>query len=275
MSASPCLFIPDDFEVWVFGDLHGDPAPALRALARAGLVDPGGHWAGGAGKALIFDGDLVDRGTNSKGAVILAQRLSSEASAAGSLAAAVGGNHEELVASVARANFDSTLVWFYHGGEALCRELDIALPHGNFSPRTATRLAEDLAGDAPELVAFCSDLPSWALWRDVAIVHAGLPMIGGLAALNAGYGRWDDSFRILPNLRHPALQPFTEIGIARVVVAHSPTPGRATLLANGAVLSLDANLGPTVPGQPSAAALARLAPTGRFSLDDVLIEPAR
>ena len=274
MSAPPCLFIPDAFEVWVIGDLHGDPDTALRALVRAGLADSRGHWGGGSDKALIFDGDLVDRGPNSEGAVALVARLSSEASAAGSLAAAVGGNHEELVASVARGNFDDAMIWLYHGGEALCRELDIALPHGNFTPRTVARLAEDLMTAAPELVAFCSDLPAWALWRDVAIVHAGLPMAGGLRALDNGYGRWDDSFRVLPNLRHPAMRPFTEIGIARVVVGHIPTPGRAQVLTNGAVLSLDANLGPTIRGATSAAALARLPQIGNFSLDNVLIEPA-
>ncbi|MFN8628872.1 MAG: metallophosphoesterase [Chloroflexota bacterium] len=269
------LEIPPACDLWAVGDVHGQPAALLRALVRAGLADASGAWRGPFLAGLVILGDLVDRGPDSRGAVALVRSLQASARAAGASVWVVGGNHEELVADAARGeDADGTEVWLANGGSALCDEVGVRASPGSAWAGGAERIGRGLRAAAPDVVSLCADCADWAVWRDVALVHAGLPMVDDpVVALDLGFGRWDSSIRSLPSLRHPRLRPLRDMGIRRAVVGHVPTPGRAAVLCGGAVLSLDGNSGPTVAGAPSAIVVARLPESGPFSEEDWIVEP--
>lgn len=87
--------------VYVFGDVHGHTEVFVERLREAGLVDDGQRWAGGA-STLWLMGDFTDRGPHGVEAIELAMRLQDEAEAAGGAVHAVLGNHDLLIAAVAR-----------------------------------------------------------------------------------------------------------------------------------------------------------------------------
>jgi Calcineurin-like phosphoesterase len=77
------------------GDLHGDFA-AWNTIARAsGIMDAGGHWAGGR-TTLIQLGDITDREPDSLKIVRSLQQLQKEAPRKGGKAIVVLGNHEAM-----------------------------------------------------------------------------------------------------------------------------------------------------------------------------------
>ena len=77
------------------GDLHGDYS-AWQDIARgAGLIDGGGHWAGGK-TILVQLGDITDRGPESLKIVRSLQQLQKEAKRKGGQTIIVLGNHEAM-----------------------------------------------------------------------------------------------------------------------------------------------------------------------------------
>ena len=77
------------------GDLHGD-YQAWQTIARAaGLIDAGGHWAGGR-TTLVQLGDILDRQPDSLKIVRSLQQLQKEAPRAGGTVVVVLGNHEAM-----------------------------------------------------------------------------------------------------------------------------------------------------------------------------------
>jgi len=77
------------------GDLHGDFS-AWRDIARgAGLIDRGGHWAGG-NTILVQMGDILDRAPDSLKIVRNLQQLQREAPRKGGRVVVVLGNHEAM-----------------------------------------------------------------------------------------------------------------------------------------------------------------------------------
>jgi hypothetical protein len=77
------------------GDLHGD-YQAWQTIARdAGLIDAGGHWAGGR-TTLVQLGDIADRQPDSLRIVRSLQQLQAEAPRAGGRVVVVLGNHEAM-----------------------------------------------------------------------------------------------------------------------------------------------------------------------------------
>ncbi|HEY4071247.1 MAG TPA: metallophosphoesterase [Sphingomicrobium sp.] len=77
------------------GDLHGD-YQAWQAIARAaGLIDAGGHWAGGR-TTLVQLGDILDRQPDSLKIVRSLQQLLREAPRSGGKVVVVLGNHEAM-----------------------------------------------------------------------------------------------------------------------------------------------------------------------------------
>ncbi|MBV6424263.1 MAG: hypothetical protein NAOJABEB_02073 [Steroidobacteraceae bacterium] len=77
------------------GDVHGALAEYESILRATGLIDDGGHWAGGQ-TYLVSTGDLIDRGPESLGVIQLLRRLEAEAPAAGGRVLVTLGNHEAM-----------------------------------------------------------------------------------------------------------------------------------------------------------------------------------
>src|SRR6476659_5608123 len=78
------------------GDLHGD-FDSWRAIALdAGLINAKGKWTGGK-TVLVQDGDVPNRGPDSKLIIDDLMRLEREAKKAGGAVVAIVGNHEAMM----------------------------------------------------------------------------------------------------------------------------------------------------------------------------------
>ena len=77
------------------GDLHGDYGAWTQIARAAGLIDGGGHWAGGKA-TLVQLGDIRDRQPDSLKIVRNLQQLQKEAPRAGGRVIVVLGNHEAM-----------------------------------------------------------------------------------------------------------------------------------------------------------------------------------
>ena len=77
------------------GDVHGDSDQLVTVLKSAGLIDDQLNWTGGK-THLVQNGDVLDRGPDSRKAMDLLMRLEKQASEAGGYVHALIGNHEAM-----------------------------------------------------------------------------------------------------------------------------------------------------------------------------------
>jgi hypothetical protein len=77
------------------GDLHGDFRAWMDIATAAGIVNPEGHWSGGA-TILVQAGDITDRGPDSLKIVRSLQQLQAEAPQTGGQVIVILGNHEAM-----------------------------------------------------------------------------------------------------------------------------------------------------------------------------------
>jgi hypothetical protein len=94
-------------EIFAIGDPHGDPNRLATVLAAAGLIapislakcparltdPPAVTWTGGH-RVLVIAGDLIDKGCDSIGVIMLVRALQSDAAAKGGRFIITLGNHE-------------------------------------------------------------------------------------------------------------------------------------------------------------------------------------
>jgi hypothetical protein len=77
------------------GDVHGDYDQLAAVLKSAGLIDEQGNWTGGK-THLVQNGDVLDRGPDSRKAMDLLMKLEKQAAEAGGYVHALIGNHEAM-----------------------------------------------------------------------------------------------------------------------------------------------------------------------------------
>ncbi len=77
------------------GDIHGAYDNLVALLKTAGIIDQKQNWAGGKAH-LVQNGDIVDRGPNSKKAMDLLMELEEQAEKAGGRVHVLIGNHEAM-----------------------------------------------------------------------------------------------------------------------------------------------------------------------------------
>ncbi len=77
------------------GDVHGDADQLVAVLKSASLIDDQGNWTGGK-THLVQNGDILDRGPDSRKAMDLLIRLEKQAADAGGYVHALIGNHEAM-----------------------------------------------------------------------------------------------------------------------------------------------------------------------------------
>ncbi|MBZ5595740.1 MAG: metallophosphoesterase [Acidobacteriia bacterium] len=77
------------------GDVHGDYDQLVAVLKTAGLIDDQLNWTGGK-THLVQNGDVLDRGPDSRKAMDLLMRLEKQAADAGGYVHALIGNHEAM-----------------------------------------------------------------------------------------------------------------------------------------------------------------------------------
>lgn len=84
-------------KVFSIGDIHGDKKALVKILEALGLYSSKtGSWTGG-NSHLVFTGDLVDRGPETKEVMDLIMSLETKAAAAGGGVHTLIGNHEVLM----------------------------------------------------------------------------------------------------------------------------------------------------------------------------------
>jgi TPR repeat protein len=98
-AAKPAPEKPDEWtgveRIVAVGDVHGDYEQFTGVLASAGLIDGDGNWIGGK-THLVQNGDVVDRGPDSRAVMDLLMKLEKQAAAAGGAVHALIGNHEAM-----------------------------------------------------------------------------------------------------------------------------------------------------------------------------------
>ncbi len=77
------------------GDVHGDYDQLVTVLKSAGLIDDQLNWSGGK-THLVQNGDVLDRGPDSRKAMDLLMRLEKQAAEADGYVHALIGNHEAM-----------------------------------------------------------------------------------------------------------------------------------------------------------------------------------
>ncbi|MFN3960975.1 MAG: metallophosphoesterase family protein [Parvularculaceae bacterium] len=150
---------PDGERVYAIGDIHGC-ARLLDALLTKINAD-----TAGAKRRLVFLGDYVDRGEDSKGVIdrLLAQGAQEPDTIF------LKGNHEQAILDFLEdpgRNED----WLHWGGDKTLESYGVA----DIWSKTPDRLASELKERMPPAhVEFIEKLELWRILGDYAFVHAG------------------------------------------------------------------------------------------------------
>jgi hypothetical protein len=184
------------------GDVHGAHDALLETLKAADVLDRRLSWSAG-DTHLVFTGDLLDRGPDSRRVMDLVMRLERESVLAGGRVHQLLGNHEvmnligdlryvslpEYAAFTEEESADERENWYLWyqrskpadvGEQALRSEFDQKAPPGFFAYRRAFR-SDGVYGK------WLLEKPVMVVVNDVAFVHGGVPPFVeeyGLAGVN-------------------------------------------------------------------------------------------
>ena len=173
---SPRASVPDGTRVYAVGDIHGR-LDLLKTLLK-GIVDDSKNDPAQR-NVLVFLGDYVDRGADSKGVIShLIDKLPE-----GFEPVFLKGNHEDLMLDflVARGEEDlehSGKDWLMNGGEETLQSYGVRVPNSvmGVAPDEDLRIAAGELGErAPkEHLSFLNKLRHYHAEGDFLFVHAGL-----------------------------------------------------------------------------------------------------
>jgi 3',5'-cyclic AMP phosphodiesterase CpdA len=231
--------VPDDWSVWAFSDPHGVTSGLRRALALAGLIDDGGHWAAAPRTALVGCGDYIDRGRDVAGTVALLRRLQAEAASAGGAVLLARGNHEAMPLMVRDGHHEWLDTWLEYGGAATVAAFGCAEPEAH----DPARVMAALEGCAPGVFAWFESLPQAVRWRDVLFVHGGLAPGHGPADLGVTTDEhlWVRSGFFDTPWDSVDFAAYRAAGVERVVFGHTPQWSGPTFHHEGRSLGIDTN----------------------------------
>jgi len=131
---------------YVVSDIHGCAQTFRRLLNDIGLERTE--------DVLIVNGDLIDRGPDSKGVIEAILQMQRD----GFNIRPIRGNHEMMLLTATNGVFDDLLLWLHNGGDATLES------YGVDHPKDITR----------EHLAFLEGLPYYRMTRQYLFVHAGL-----------------------------------------------------------------------------------------------------
>lgn len=152
--------------VYAIGDIHG-----RFDLMKALIQEIKRHWSagkqGGGRTTLVFLGDVIDRGEQSRECLDLLSRLWGDTGVV-----VLRGNHEDMMIESAAGNPAAQSAWLANGGDATLTSFRIDPPRpGEDSIDFAERLT---AGVPPEIWRMLqATVHSWRL-GDFLFVHAGV-----------------------------------------------------------------------------------------------------
>lgn len=178
--ATPAPRVPDDIVVYAIGDVHGRLDCLDELLAQID-ADAAGN---GRRRVLVFLGDLIDRGPDSRGVVERVKALCADADAH-----CLCGNHEELLLSAAEGGRQALGVFARVGGREtlLSYGVDDAAYEREDLKGVQRLIAEHVPADH---LAFLRGLPDKLVIGDYAFVHAGVRPGVPIDAQKASDLRW-------------------------------------------------------------------------------------
>jgi len=163
--SQPTHRIPDGQRVYAVGDVHGRLDLLDDLIRRIGEDDA---ERGAARTKLIFLGDLVDRGPDSRGVIERVRALQ----AAGNLHCLMG-NHEEVFLRSIDGDIQALRLFIRIGGRETI--LSYGVSEEDYNKADFEELAEILAARVPpEHVAFISSFEDHIEIGDYLFVHAGI-----------------------------------------------------------------------------------------------------
>jgi len=246
---------PAAARVIAIGDLHGDLAATRAALRAGGLIDPDDHWAGGTTVA-VQTGDVLDRGDDEQAIIDLFERLEGEAAAAGGALIWLLGNHELMNAAgdlryVTRGGFadftdapgvDPASVT--DAPEVERARIAAFRPGGPYARILAGQNTIEIIGDT--VFAHGGLLGPWADRIDEVnradrcwLAGAGDPP----AAAEADDGPvWTRAYGLPEADCASARAALADLGLARMVVGHTPQEHGISSACDGAVWRIDVGL---------------------------------
>lgn len=159
--------VPDDTVVWAVGDIHGR-LDLLRPLVEAIRADLVATMA--QRKVVVFLGDYIDRGPESRGVVEFLSRLSDDRSVEWRF---LKGNHEETMMKFLTDPSVGTQ-WCEYGGEATLRSYGLRIPDMKHRVEAWAQVSADLAHKlSPREKAFLEDQELSLSVGDYFFAHAG------------------------------------------------------------------------------------------------------
>jgi serine/threonine protein phosphatase 1 len=159
--------VPDGTIVWAIGDVHGR-LDLLKPLVEAIMADAAASDADR--KVVIFLGDYIDRGTESRGVI---QYLATLPKDAGIDWRFLKGNHEEAMLDFLD---DPTTgpTWCQYGGDATLASYGLRPPQMKHKPEAWRHVADDLAHKlTPTEREFLEGLELSLSIGDYFFAHAG------------------------------------------------------------------------------------------------------
>jgi serine/threonine protein phosphatase 1 len=199
--------VPDHLRVYAVGDIHGR-ADLLRVLLDK-IQEDAARALAGPERHVVFLGDYVDRGPNSKGVL----DTLTEGPPAGFSAHHLRGNHEDMLLTFLD-NPASGNSWLWNGGKETLRSYGVDPDSDLVALRD--RFAAALP---PSHLAFLRTLSLREEFGDYAFVHAGVRPGVPLSEQDPEDLLW---------IRDEFLTSDADFG---KVVVHGHTPGRQPVLA--------------------------------------------
>lgn len=231
------------------GDVHGDLDATRRALRLAGAIDEADAWIGG-DLILVQTGDILDRGDDEQEILDLFARLTKEAEIAGGVVYQLQGNHELMNAMgdfryVTRGGY----VDFIDGpipepltAEARARAF---FPGGTYARKLAAFDMVAIVGDTVfvhggVLPRFTDSLEQSN--RAARCYLAGFSKVPPPAVLDPEGPLWTRVFSGENTDCSELSKTLDALGVARMVVGHTPQLGGITSACDGRVWRIDTGM---------------------------------
>ena len=144
-------------KLFVIGDVHGQITMLRRLLE---------HWNPGKEK-LLFVGDLVDRGEDSKATLELIYRLKNEENAI-----VLKGNHDEMLENFLMHPAPNMRQYYMNGGESTVN----ALLGRKTKASEWLKNTNEIKECYPWLLPMLKSLPLYYEWGDYLFTHAGVDL---------------------------------------------------------------------------------------------------
>jgi hypothetical protein len=247
--------LPAAKRVVAIGDLHGDLAATRSVLRLAGAIDANDAWIGG-DTVIVQTGDVLDRGDGEQAIIDLFERLEGEASAAGGAFVWLLGNHELM-------NAEGDLRYVTAGGFADFTDVpDLDTTGLADVPEVARARIAAFRPGGPYATILAGQ-NTIAIVGDTIFAHGGVvgPWAGRIEEVNredrcwlakggdvpAASGAndspvWTRAYGMPEADCDAARAALAELGLARMVVGHTPQENGITSACDGAVWRVDVGL---------------------------------